>query len=384
MRSVHYFNPENDLALAAGLKTYTPPSAALQIKKSGELLPLWYASNGDKVLCNDFCPLWLEKVKKDFCIDVDIFDGTLDIQPSPWGWSPAVKNDFLRHGIKQERLPSDERIEKIRSLSHRRTSTVIFNLVMQELPKINFAGRPAIELRLMSDVESHLKTIKKAYLKKPWSSSGRGVISTSKVGLDKALKFASDSIRRQGSVMIEEESEKIIDFANLFVCDNGDCQPIGTSIFVTDKKGAYAGNILASENEKIKLLGRYTSLTELSRLTETLTKIIKDIIAPYYDGNLGIDMLIDKTGRVHPIVELNLRKTMGYVAQEFSRKYLPTDTKGIFTVSPSKKSEQKSEYSASNGLLIDGQILLTPPNQLFSFMARIINDDFQSYPDLLC
>lgn len=384
MRKVHYFNPENDLALAAGTKTYTPPAAALQIKNGGEILPLWYASPGDKVLCHNLCPHWLEKVRNDFNIETDLYNREPNFKPSPWGWSPSAKREFLIRGVKSELLPSDDKIEKMRGLSHRRTSIEIYNLVNERLPNIKFAGKPASELKSLSEVESYLKYQKKAYLKTPWSSSGRGVICTSQAGIDKAIKFAYDSIRRQGSILIEEEAEKAIDFAKLFICADGECQPIGTSVFITDKKGAYAGNLLASESEKLKFLGQYTSLYDLQSLTEAMTKIVNEIISPYYNGILGIDMLVDKKGSIHPIVELNLRKTMGYVAHEFSQRYMPIDAKGIFTVFPTKKSNIQSEYTVSNGLLNDGQILLTPSNPFFSFVATIVNDDTRLYQGLLC
>ena len=44
MAKLHIFNPENDLALAANVARYTPPPAAVSLRLSGALLPLWWAA----------------------------------------------------------------------------------------------------------------------------------------------------------------------------------------------------------------------------------------------------------------------------------------------------------------------------------------------------
>ena len=43
-------------------------------------------------------------------------------------------------------------------------------------------------------------------------------------------------------------------------------------------------------------------------------------IAPHYDGPLGIDMIITTDHRLHPLIEINLRTTMGMAALLIERK----------------------------------------------------------------
>ena len=45
MKHLHFFYPENDLALAAGVANYTGPAAAVALRLAGADLPLWYANS---------------------------------------------------------------------------------------------------------------------------------------------------------------------------------------------------------------------------------------------------------------------------------------------------------------------------------------------------
>ena len=75
---LHLFNPENDLALAANLDHYTPPKAAVDLRRSGALLPMWYADAGDRVLCHGVNARWFDTVRTAFGIDVDVFNHTME------------------------------------------------------------------------------------------------------------------------------------------------------------------------------------------------------------------------------------------------------------------------------------------------------------------
>lgn len=52
-RYIHYFNPENDLALASGDAHYTPPASARQMARDLQSLPRLWAKAGDWVLLID-------------------------------------------------------------------------------------------------------------------------------------------------------------------------------------------------------------------------------------------------------------------------------------------------------------------------------------------
>ena len=53
MNRVFLFNPENDIALAAGRQNFTPPKAAVQMALSGATLPWWLGDSDDYLLLSD-------------------------------------------------------------------------------------------------------------------------------------------------------------------------------------------------------------------------------------------------------------------------------------------------------------------------------------------
>ena len=91
----------------------------------------------------------------------------------------------------------------------------------------------------------------------------------------------------------------------------------GLSLFHT-KNGAYIGNVLATENRKREMLSRYVNLNLIDKLCETVISLAQRFFGKKYFGPFGIDMMLVADGngelKVHPCVELNLRRTMGHVA----------------------------------------------------------------------
>lgn len=368
---LHLFNPDNDLALASGLSRYTPPRAATQLRQAGEALPLWYADKGDQVLSYGINAAWLDTMQTDFGIEVEPYDHSTPLTPAPWGWSAAAKTDFIDGGLSPDLLPSDEKIDTLRQLSHRRTASLLAKSIMRLCPGLQFACPPAIEAFSIEEVEHALAHWSSIVAKAPWSSSGRGVANSLIIGPDRTLKMAADAIRRQGSVMVEQAVNKTFDFAKIYECRTGLCREVGTSVFFTGAGGAYTGNLMASEAERLRRVGQFTNLADVASVAEAARLSIEVLIAPHYDGILGVDMLADTTGRIHPAVEINLRKTMGYVAIALSDHILPQGAIGEFSVTPAHGLECP-DYSASAGKLTDGTLLLTPPSPHFAFKARII------------
>lgn len=367
---LHLFNPDNDLALASGLSRYTPPRAALQLRQAGQALPLWYADRGDQVLSYGINAAWLDRMRADFGIEAEPYDHSSPLAPDPWGWSAAAKTDFIDGGLCPDLLPSDEKIATLRQLSHRRTAALLAQNIMRLCPDLQPACPPAVEAFTIEKVEQALRQWGGIVAKAPWSSSGRGVANSLIIGPDRTLKMAADAIRRQGSVMVEQAADKSFDFAKIFACSSGRCLEIGTSVFTTGPTGAYAGNLMASETERLRRVGQHANLDEVAQATEAARQSIEELIAPHYEGILGVDMLADAAGRLHPAVEINLRKTMGYVAIVLSDRILPAGAIGEYSVSPSSCLAAPA-YASSSGKLTSGTLLLTPPSPHFSFIARL-------------
>ncbi len=371
--ALHWFNPENDLALAGGLSNYTPPKAGRMVRQAGEALPLWYGRGCDMVICTPD-ERWIDKVTNDFGLTTSIYREQLfdlSLCPQPWGWSAYTVRHFASMGFSDDILPSAEKIEKMRQLSHRRTASQLALLLKEMLPDIRLADA-AGECRTEEEVLDFLKKCPDAYLKSPWSSSGRGVISTGALTKERVMKFASDSIRLQGSVMAERAYDKVIDFAMLFECRGGMAHGAGTSVFLTDSGGSYTGNLLASEENRLAMVERHVDGDTLERVRKNLTSLINERIAPFYDGVLGVDMLAAADGTLDATVELNLRTTMGYVANRFSDKFMDPYAYGVMRSRLVKDaSYEQMDYKTEGGKLVSGTLHLSPPRGNFLFSAEI-------------
>ena len=108
----------------------------------------------------------------------------------------------------------------------------------------------------------------------------------------------------------------------------------GLSLFHT-KNGAYTGNLLATEQAKQEVLGRYVSAELLDQVRD---RIIRELDLGKYTGPFGVDMMIVHSTQermkndrllLHPCVEINLRRTMGHVALALTRQLNPTQDDDI-------------------------------------------------------
>ncbi|MDE5919182.1 MAG: hypothetical protein K2H05_06715 [Duncaniella sp.] len=301
---LHLFNPENDLALGAGCRHYTPPPRVSALHRAGGLMPAWWSGASDCILApeaTDSEAGWLER---EYGLKTDLSPVGC---PRPWGWSADARRQFLAAGMAAESLPSDEDVERMRFLSHRRTSVSI----LSALGRGDLAG---CELKEVG--EDIAMTCGDFFVKSPWSCSGRGVFSSRGLQTDVLRSRMAGIIRRQGSVMVEKEWEKVRDFAVLFVSDGVKAGFAGWSMFEAERRGAYTGNVVAPQDV---LRGRIGCDIDISGLETVLSRLV----APYYKGPFGVDMMVYRDGgieKVHPCIELNLRMTMGFVAMEVQNR----------------------------------------------------------------
>lgn len=336
MPVLRLFNPENDLALAAGSACYTPPPAAAQLREAGALLPMWLASDGDLLLApqelGQACALMRERFGLHGNILTPEKTGSVS-GCSPWGWSAATRRTFIKAGIEDSALPDSMQIESLRSLSHRRTAARL-------LEKLGFADIPA-EARDRAAALAAIDSLGgEAYIKLPWSSSGRGVFAVSGMSRSRLVDYIDGFIRRQGSVMVEKAYRKRRDFAMLFYSREGKVAFAGLSLFDTLPGGAYSSNILLPQSEIEQILGIDAALLSLE-----VGKALGDIVAPVYTGPLGVDMLQTEDGAIVPGIEINLRYTMGFIALEVEKRL----GRGVMTIAPGAAGEGSINLSPVPG-----------------------------------
>lgn len=336
MITIHIFNPEHDIALAANLSNFTPPHAGRQLRSDLGFLPALWAENGDAVLVDDagraeqrykrlVQSLNRQVGRRFYAADVAFVGlkqlnkiGQIDAV-NPWGWNVAQKAQLKRSGVAEELLPTDTQLAEIRELSHRRTSARLLPLLQQE----GTVGE-AYECFTEGDVTTLLGRYDRMVLKAPWSSSGRGLRFVTLDTFTPQVKgWLRHLLEAQGSVMAEPFYDKEKDFGmEFFVTETGEIRYEGLSLFHT-ANGAYTGNVLATESLKREMISHYLSLDLLDTVKEKVKQELKIVFKDKYVGPFGIDMMIVKGEKygLHPCVEINLRRTMGHVALSLS----PTD-----------------------------------------------------------
>ena len=322
MMVTHVYNPEHDLAMAYGGEGFTPPAAGRGMRAGLGFLPAFWANEGDSILVDDVTAMeraaapfgdFLSKVAFVSWSQLpDVVKRYEHFEIRPWGWDMALRHQLLRAGVPAGCLPKAEEVERVRMLSHRRTTIPLLQRLVDTLPDTLGERR---EAKSVDEVRQWLSQERAVVCKAPWSCSGRGVRFVEKE-LDGNLEgFLRNVLAHQGCVIVEHRYQRLMDFAMEFMAENGGVQYEGLSFFDT-RNGAYSGNVLAAEEEKWGLLGKEIPLEVVRPLVHALEALLAETFAGY-KGPLGVDMMVvEEKGhrKVHPCVEVNLRCTMGWAA----------------------------------------------------------------------
>ena len=327
---LHVFNPEHDLALASGLSNFTAPHAGRRLRADLGYLPALWAGEDDCVLVEH-----VEQARRAFSrlrarvggsprrfVDKSQLSRLPIDRVSPWGWDLALRAALIRYGVSPEACAGEAEIAAVRDYSHRRHAAEVLRRLLCHMPQDSFLETP-VEAVSVEAVEECMSRSSRLVVKAPWSSSGRGVRF-----IDGALSgyhrgWLRNTIAQQGSVMVEPFYSKVKDFGMEFeALPDGQIRYLGLSLFDTHN-GAYTGNIIASEEDKLDIISRYIPISSIDFVRAKVTDALRAVISGHYAGPFGVDMMIlsnpDGQGfSVHPSVEINLRRTMGHVAIEMA------------------------------------------------------------------
>ena len=322
---LHIFNPEHEIAMAWNQPHVTAPHAVEELRMSLGWMPSLWAKDDDVVLVDDtaYAVKAASKARGVPKADVlylekdDLVGKTFD-NIIPWGWDKALKTMLDERQIISPTMPSAEIVDETRQLSSRELNVQAIKTIRSGIESLTCGD--CFCARTMQDA---IETIKRIHgdtvVKSPWSSSGRGIrYIDSHRRLEAEERWLANVLSRQGCVVIEPYYNKVKDFAMEFAIDGAEVRYKGLSLFHT-YNGGYAGNIIASEEEKRDILHRYIPDELLIMIRERIADYAKQQLAGIYNGPFGVDMMVvaDANGQgfvVHPFVELNLRRTMGHVA----------------------------------------------------------------------
>ncbi len=368
--NAHLFFPENDLALGRNLDNYTAPAAAVRLRESGYTLPMWFMGPEDCFVAQGVDGRWLAGMRERFGMEARVYDRRPEHwTPRPWGWSRAARRYFRQIGFAPEQLPTDEALDAIRALSHRRTGLRIAS----ELRAAGVMGTPVgTECADIEAVGEYVRRVGEAVVKLPWSTTGRGLVMLTADAFETHRTQLEGMIDNQGSVTCEPRLRGVLDLAMLFTMEQGCARYDGLSVFRNAASGSYEGNVLAPQAELERMCSDLLGDGSIGRVRDALPEILHNIIGVAYDGPLGVDMLIYDAGEgrhaLDGCIELNLRNTMGHVALRFYERYCAPGSHGRLQVVNVRPQETAR---VQDNRLISGTLCLNPPGGAFTFTASI-------------
>ena len=352
------FNCSTDMALASGLDNYTPPPMIQCMERELELLPIWWAFNGDVVLVTDIdeAKLFLDQVNEKLTScelppkNIVFMDrkGRLSgksidrkqLQPCPWGWNKSLVRQLLRLGLNPEAMPTPERLDELRMFSNRRSGVAYIRHLLSHFQSRKWPDNDAVSFHelvgfdmdfvdnwpAMTDKMNLLLPKYPMMLKSPWSSSGKGNLVMREADKN-AIQWAKSVIDKQGGLCVDRFYRKELDFAMEFSVHDGVCAFLGYSLFRTDTNGRYEGNVVGSQHQILKtILDAGVEMPILKRVADYHQHCLPLWLGHDYDDVVGIDMLLANVGGrhyLHPCVEINLRMNMGIVALALAQQRIP-------------------------------------------------------------
>ncbi len=370
MKTLHIFNIDHDYALADGSHNYTPPIKIRKMRNLYSLFPALYAEKGDMILHLDSDANNLPEKDEDLNRSLKVFKNLIDLKQlklvtlqelhnvdfsdteiAPWGWNHTLIYKLLNNGTPANTLPMQVYLDRIRKLSHRSTSIIFFQKIMQHARQIKYALESETVLSAFKDLEQPIEIHEVdelwqlrdkyglLYLKAPWSSSGRGVMYTKDLTDDQISQWVHGILKKQGSVIVEKAYSRKADFATEWALVNGQPVFLGFSTFETSPRGKFKVNKFGTLDQldymPLELITHNTHYNDfeasviLSRVVEAQIYAIKSVLSnslqlPNHILYLGIDMLIGENDLINPCVEINLRSTMGHVALMVSEQISET------------------------------------------------------------
>ena len=339
-RKLHILNFSHDEALASTSRGGGESKAARTLSADLGSLPAYWAEANDLILVPDDAGCLGKKLPRGAqgrIVAESELKEALQKWPvdgvEPWGWDSLLVRRLKKLGVTPELLPSDELLADIRLLSSRHTAVRLLPLLREE---VDCSTGRSWFCESADEAWQIAERLGRAVIKKPWSCSGRGLKLVENTTPATSQKYISSFVAKQGAVEVEPLYDRVWDLAMEFEAKvGGEVAFVGLSVFASKGFGQYAGNLVAGDSALLDKIpnGLHRALCQ-SR--ESLKKHLPELIDGKYRGPLGVDMMVvEESGvlKLHPCVEVNLRRTMGHVAMSL-RKLLKERKMGLFSLAP--------------------------------------------------
>lgn len=340
---LHYFNPGYELSAKRGQTHYTPSKPVRQLRHDLATLPIYYAAEGEGVLVPEDLPMELRTERM-------VNRAESDDRIMPWGAAPEVP------GIGYD-------LEVMRRLASRERSLELW----EKLYEPSLFG-PMMPPRRVSR-ESELPKEGRWVAKLDFSSSGRGVF------FPRSTEELREILQKHKEFYLEPWLDRVADRGYEFVRHpDGGIEYVGVHLFTTSQ-GRYGASLVAPREVVREQLFRQPTTPTHEEYVSHLLERLPDYDFHGYAGPFGIDTVVWRDGdhlRLAPSVEINLRRTMGHIALELSRRYAePSGQTYLYEITSPQSLTGLPLYLA-DAPLTDAPTLLTPtlPDTRFVALLR--------------
>ncbi len=376
---VHWFNPNAESHARAAFvgKPWRPDKIALALERDLESLMLGCCRRDDALLMRGEPPVeHLSRLRKAGYELPEILCG--DVSPGrklgglrPWAWSPdAVERlRFCAEDVSpgmplgfREALPAEWFSKEI---------GLRLEAMLGEVPETGKRHRdPAAALE---DIEAHLAS-GQALLKAPFACAGRGHLRVNRQSLpEKTRGWIDNTIAAHGAVVVEPWLDRVLDFSALYeAMPDGAVRHLGFTVMENDAAGRFLGIRVAKKWGNLMLPEiaefLFRDAGALALYQQRLPPFIAELLRGYR-GPLCVDAMVhrraDGSTALKPVVEMNVRMTMGRIAREWARRG-PGDGKGFLRILR-KQSLTNAEIAA---LVAGPGIFLNDPASAATFLAH--------------
>jgi hypothetical protein len=280
-----------------------------------QFLPLLYADDGDTVLVDDRPPTaYLEALRKKGFANANIITSyKKTAEPlllDSWGYTPSMVAFSQEHSLLFD-YPDCNLVKKINSK--------VFSFQQ---------GLPLHKSTLIDNegaLEHWIKNIEESFVLKTvfgFSAKGHRILNPlkKKPDLAKLLIFCKAQWEKSYPVLLEPWVDRICDFSTQWVItQKKEILYLGATLCKNDREGHYVGSVVGEE-----VLLFNDNLSHIQKHKLFAKKLLKGIAHLGYFGNIGLDAFLyrEKPNHtvLHPLCEINARKTMGWVALQICKR----------------------------------------------------------------
>ncbi|MFC7338169.1 DUF455 family protein [Haloferula chungangensis] len=376
---VHWFNPSAELEVAARRRgqTFHPKKMSAAMERDAEIVMLSAIRRDDLLLMRR--PPSKEHLahlkKAGFQIPEIVEVGKIGERKlsglRPWAWSPDASELLRPH---QPTLPDSAAWKWREPVPDEWLSKEIG---VRLLEKLNITDRGAVCHELDAAM-AHLKSLLPngpALIKGAYGCAGRDHLRVSPGEEAAARDWLARVLPQHGKVVIEPWRQRVLDFSALYEMHAGETRLVGLSVMDNDSHGRFLGSRVAPkwtallDDEVTSFLFREANALEWYR--NTLPPVLHGLL-PGYIGPVGVDAMLyrkpDGSLGWTPVVELNVRMTMGRVSLELLAKS-QQGKKGRLRIERKARLSEAEIAELHSGNLEGGSILLTDPRYAREFLV---------------